>query len=397
MRRLWLIFAQSATVTLAVLFAVSVFKPELLPWRGNLITVQEIAPSAIAPKMTSQSDAASKAMPSVVNIFTSKEVPVQRHPFMDDPVFRRFFGDRSAGSQTRRVSSLGSGVIVSPQGYILTNHHVVEAADEIEVALADGRTVRARTVGSDPETDLAVVKVDLKNLPAITFGRSDQARVGDTVLAIGNPFGVGQTVTMGIVSALSRSHLGINTFENFIQTDAAINPGNSGGALVDGGGNLIGVNSAIYSRSGGSLGIGFAIPASLAKQVMEQIIQNGSVTRGWIGVEVQDLTPELAESFKLPNINGALIAGVLRGGPADRAGMKPGDILLAVNAKTLTDSSSMLNLVSALPPGKIAALKMLRNQTEVMLQVSVGKRPKMQQPQLPEQDPGQAQGRDDIN
>ena len=397
MRRLWLIFAQSATVTLAVLFAVSVFKPELLPWRGNLITVQEIAPSAIAPKMTSQSDAASKAMPSVVNIFTSKEVPVQRHPFMDDPVFRRFFGDRSAGSQTRRVSSLGSGVIVSPQGDILTNHHVVEAADEIEVALADGRTVRARTVGSDPETDLAVVKVDLKNLPAITFGRSDQARVGDTVLAIGNPFGVGQTVTMGIVSALSRSHLGINTFENFIQTDAAINPGNSGGALVDGGGNLIGVNSAIYSRSGGSLGIGFAIPASLAKQVMEQIIQNGSVTRGWIGVEVQDLTPELAESFKLPNINGALIAGVLRGGPADRAGMKPGDILLAVNAKTLTDSSSMLNLVSALPPGKIAALKMLRNQTEVMLQVSVGKRPKMQQPQLPEQDPGQAQGRDDIN
>ena len=397
MRRLWLIFAQSATVTLAVLFAVSVFKPELLPWRGNLITVQEIAPSAIAPKMTSQSDAASKAMPSVVNIFTSKEVPVQRHPFMDDPVFRRFFGDRSAGSQTRRVSSLGSGVIVSPQGYILTNHHVVEAADEIEVALADGRTVRARTVGSDPETDLAVVKVDLKNLPAITFGRSDQARVGDTVLAIGNPFGVGQTVTMGIVSALSRSHLGINTFENFIQTDAAINPGNSGGALVDGSGNLIGVNSAIYSRSGGSLGIGFAIPASLAKQVMEQIIQNGSVTRGWIGVEVQDLTPELAESFKLPNINGALIAGVLRGGPADRAGMKPGDILLAVNAKTLTDSSSMLNLVSALPPGKIAALKMLRNQTEVMLQVSVGKRPKMQQPQLPEQDPGQAQGRDDIN
>ena len=397
MRRLWLIFAQSATITLAVLFAVSVFKPELLPWRGNLVTVQEIAPSAIAPKMTSQSDAASKAMPSVVNIFTSKEVPVQRHPFMDDPVFRRFFGDRSAGSQTRRVSSLGSGVIVSPQGYILTNHHVVEAADEIEVALADGRTVRARTVGSDPETDLAVVKVDLKNLPAITFGRSDQARVGDTVLAIGNPFGVGQTVTMGIVSALSRSHLGINTFENFIQTDAAINPGNSGGALVDGGGNLIGVNSAIYSRSGGSLGIGFAIPASLAKQVMEQIIQNGSVTRGWIGVEVQDLTPELADSFKLPNTNGALIAGVLRGGPADRAGMKPGDILLAVNSKALTDSSSMLNLVSALPPGKIAALKMLRNQTEVMLQVSVGKRPKMQQPQLPEQDPGQAQGQDEIN
>ena len=397
MRRLWLIFAQSATITLAVLFAVSVFKPELLPWRGNLVTVQEIAPSAIAPKMTSQSDAASKAMPSVVNIFTSKEVPVQRHPFMDDPVFRRFFGDRSAGSQTRRVSSLGSGVIVSPQGYILTNHHVVEAADEIEVALADGRTVPARTVGSDPETDLAVVKVDLKNLPAITFGRSDQARVGDTVLAIGNPFGVGQTVTMGIVSALSRSHLGINTFENFIQTDAAINPGNSGGALVDGGGNLIGVNSAIYSRSGGSLGIGFAIPASLAKQVMEQIIQNGSVTRGWIGVEVQDLTPELADSFKLPNTNGALIAGVLRGGPADRAGMKPGDILLAVNSKALTDSSSMLNLVSALPPGKIAALKMLRNQTEVMLQVSVGKRPKMQQPQLPEQDPGQAQGQDEIN
>src|SRR6266850_1117190 len=272
--------------------------------------------------------------------------------------------------------SEGSGVIVGPEGYILTNHHVIEAADEIELALADGRKAPARIVGTDPETDLAVLKVDIADLPAVTFGNPQTLSVGDMVLAIGNPFGVGQTVTMGIVSALGRSHLGISTFENFIQTDAAINPGNSGGALVDSAGNLIGINSAIYSRSGGSLGIGFAIPADLAKQVMQQIVGTGSVTRGWIGVEVQDISAELAESFRLSGTKGTLIAGVLRGGPADRAGVKPGDVLVAVESNPVVDSTNMLNLIAALEPGKQATLKVLRNRAEMLIEVNVGKRPK---------------------
>jgi serine protease DegQ len=377
MRKFWLIFAQTATICLAVVFVVTTLKPELLPpgWRGgNVVSFKEAAPDPGPRKATTYRDASKKAMPAVVNVFTSKEVRVPRHPLLDDPLFRHFFGDRL--DEKRRSTSLGSGVIVSPQGYILTNYHVVNAADEIEVLLADGRKATPRVIGTDPETDLAVLKVDMKNLPAITFGRSEEASVGDVVLAIGNPFGVGQTVTMGIISALGRSHLGINTFENFIQTDAAINPGNSGGALVDVTGNLIGINSAIYSRTGGSLGIGFAIPTSVAKQVMEQIIKNGGVVRGWIGVEAQDLSKELAESFKLPNTNGALIAGVLKSGPADKAGVKPGDILLAVEGKPVTDSLSMLNLIAALPPGKSAAFTMMRNQTEVQRKITVGKRPK---------------------
>ncbi len=379
MRKLWLIFAQSATIALAFLMVISILKPELLSWRGNSVTIKEVAPVSKTEVVSSYSDAAKKAMPSVVNVFTSKEVQSQRNPLMNDPIFRHFFGDRLEASP-QRVSSLGSGVIVSAQGYILTNHHVVESADEIQVALADGRSIPARIVGTDPDTDLAVLKVDLKNLPAVTFGHSDSAQVGDVTLAIGNPFGVGQTVTMGIISALGRSHLGINTFENFIQTDAAINPGNSGGALVDTNGNLIGVNSAIYSRSGGSLGIGFAIPASVAKQIMEQIIEHGSVIRGWIGVEVQDLTPELAESFKLAAPKGALIAGILRNGPADKGGIKPGDILLEINGKPAKDSADMLNKISSLTPNSQASIKVMRNQAELTLNVSVGKRPKLQQP-----------------
>lgn len=379
MRKLWLIFAQAVTISLAALFVVVTLRPDLVSWSGHnggIVTVREAADAPRdRPSLVSLSPAARKAMPSVVNIFTSKDVKVPRHPFMDDPLFRRFFGDQLDG-ETQHSSSLGSGVIVGPEGYILTNHHVVEAADEIELALADGRKTPAKVVGTDPETDLAVLKVDLAGLPAVTFGNPDKLSIGDVVLAIGNPFGVGQTVTMGIVSALGRSHLGISTFENFIQTDAAINPGNSGGALVDASGNLVGVNSAIYSRSGGSLGIGFAIPANLAKQVMEQIVRTGTVTRGWIGVEVQDISAELAESFKLSNIRGTLIAGVLRGGPADRAGIKPGDILVAVESRDVIDSTSMLNLVAALEPGKPATLKILRNRNEMSVKVSVGKRPK---------------------
>ncbi len=378
MRKLWLIFSQAVTISLAALFVVVTLRPDLVTWggrNGGIVTVRETQDGPHDRPTASLSAAAKKAMPSVVNIFTSKEVKVPRHPFMDDPLFRRFFGDQLDGD-TQHSSSLGSGVIIGPEGYILTNHHVIEAADEIELALADGRKAPAKIVGTDPETDLAVLKVNLTNLPAVTFGNPGKLSVGDMVLAIGNPFGVGQTVTMGIVSALGRSHLGISTFENFIQTDAAINPGNSGGALVDSTGNLVGINSAIYSRSGGSLGIGFAIPADLAKQVMEQIVRTGSVTRGWIGVEVQDISAELAESFRLPNTNGTLIAGVLRGGPADKAGIKPGDILLFVGASQVVDSTNMLNLIAALEPGREATLKILRNRNEVQIKVSVGKRPK---------------------
>ena len=288
------------------------------------------------------------------------------------------FSATSSGDDAQRSSSLGSGVIVSPEGYILTNHHVVEGADEIEIALADGKKLLAKVVGNDPDTDLAVLRVTTGSLPAITFGQSDALRVGDVVLAIGNPFGVGQTVTSGIVSALGRSQLGINTFENFIQTDAAINPGNSGGALIDAQGNLVGINSAIYSRSGGSMGIGFAIPVSTAKMVLEQIIKTGSVTRGWIGVEVQEITSALAESLKLPDAKGAIIAGVLRGGPADKAGVKPGDVLLAIEGKPVTDPQNMLNLVAGLAPGESAKLGLRRGQEPLELAVAVGKRPKPQ-------------------
>jgi serine protease DegQ len=379
MRKFWLLFAQATTIGLAILFVVHTLRPSLLPnaARSGVVTLYESAMNGGDLPSVGFSKAAQRVMPAVVNIFTSSEVKTPAAPFMDDPRFRFFFGDQFDNNVPQQSSSLGSGVIVSHDGYILTNHHVVEAADEIEVALADGRTAKGHIIGSDPDTDLAVIKVDLgSNLPAITFGQSDQAHVGDIVLAVGNPFGVGQTVTMGIISALKRNHLGLSTFENFIQTDAAINPGNSGGALVDVEGNLLGINSAIYSPNGGSLGIGFAIPTSTAKKVMEQIIQNGSVTRGWVGIAVQDLTPELAESFKLKDMQGVLIAEVVRGSPADKAGIKAGDILVSIDDKTLADSAAMLETISALQPGKVAALKLLRNQSDIVIQVKVGKRPK---------------------
>lgn len=377
MHKLWLIFAQTATALLAIFFVISTLRPELLPWtpRGKLVTIREAArPDVTAPRPDSFNAAAEIAMPSVVNVFTSKEERVPSHPLMDDPFFQRFFGDRHS-PRTQRTTSLGSGVIVSPEGYILTNHHVVEAAREIHVALVDGRNAKAGVIGSDPESDLAVLKVDLDNLSSITFSESEQAKVGDIVLAIGNPFGVGQTVTMGIIGALGRSQVGINVFENFIQTDAAINPGNSGGALTDTSGKLIGINTAIYSRTGGSLGIGFAIPVSAVKQIMEQIIETGSVTRGWLGVSMQDITQELAESFGLKRPAGALIAGVLKNGPADEAGIKPGDILVAINGETVANSSEMLNIIAGLPPGDAAMLTIMRNGTEQTIRVLIGKRP----------------------
>jgi len=376
MHRLWLIFAQTVTVALAIVFTLSTLKPEWLPNGKRIVALQQAAPAADGEQraVASYRDAARSSLPAVVHIYTTQQVRQQRHPLFDDPIFRHFFGERPEG-QSRRNSGLGSGVIVSQNGYILTNFHVIEGADDIQVALNDGKTYRARIVGTDPESDLAVLRIDASGLPAITFGQMDNLRVGDVVLAIGNPFGVGQTVTMGIVSALGRSHLGINTFENFIQTDAAINPGNSGGALVDAHGNLVGINTAIYSRTGGNHGIGFAIPVSSARSIMEQIIESGSVTRGWIGVEAQEITDELAESFGLPDTEGALIAGVVRGSPADRAGVRPGDVLLSVNGKSVTDPQVMLDLIAELKPEEKAAFRLRRDRSILELQVRIGKRP----------------------
>jgi serine protease DegQ len=378
MKKLWLIFAQTVTATLAVVFVVQIFNAKA--FNSNLQSIENHLANAYesTSNRSSYSAAAKKAMPSVVNIFTSKKNSNDPHKqFLDDPVFKRFFGDQM-DDQSQHETSLGSGVIVNENGLILTNQHVIDAADEIEVALEDGRSVRAHIVGADPDTDLAVLKINVKNLPAITFADPKKNKVGDVVLAIGNPFGVGQTVTQGIISALGRNHLGISTFESFIQTDASINPGNSGGALIDADGNLVGINSAIYSRNGGSMGIGFAIPVSIAKQVMEQIVREGSVTRGWIGIEAQDLTVELADSFRLKNTQGALIAGIIKGSPAENAGLKAGDVLLEINKLKVIDGTSMLGLISELKPNKEAILKIVRNQKEISIAVMIGRRPRLE-------------------
>lgn len=380
MRRIWLIFAQTVTACLGLLFALSFFYPNLLEPARETVVLKQVEQTPVANKAEvyhGYSGAAKKAMPAVVNIFTSSKVATTdpHQQFRDDPLFRHFFGEPDS-EEDQPENSLGSGVIVSEQGFILTNDHVIASADEIEVALADGRKLAAKVVGTDPDTDLAILKVESTNLPAITFAASEELNVGDVVLAIGNPFGVGQTVTQGIISALGRNHLGINTYENFIQTDASINPGNSGGALINTEGNLIGINSAIYSRNGGSMGIGFAIPANIAKQVMEQIVATGTVTRGWVGIEAQDITPELAESFKLPQARGSLIAGVLKNSPADIAGIKAGDVLLAINDNEIADSSNMLNIIAALKPNEEAVLKIARAEKEIKVNVVIGTRPK---------------------
>lgn len=384
--RLWLLFAQSVTVLMAALFIVATLQPS---WLSNVqmgsivesVTLREGAYDSLAISPGSYHEAVKKSMPAVVNIFTSKVNTTSKNRKGNnnnstDPLFKFFFGEQPP--DTEPSSSLGSGVIVSPEGIILTNHHVISDANEIDVALADGRKVKAKIIGSDPETDIAVLKIDVKQLPMpITLGKIESIHVGDVVLAIGNPFGVGQTVTSGIISALGRDHVGINTFENFIQTDAAINPGNSGGALVDTRGNLIGINTAIYSNNGGSMGIGFAIPINLAKQVMESILSNGSVTRGWIGVEPQNLSKELSESLGLPkNTSGVLLSGVLEGGPAAKGGIKPGDVLVAVNGNSTKDVRQLLNQIAHISPGNEATLKILRKDKELELKVQTGKRPK---------------------
>ncbi len=385
MRRTWLIFSQAVTVAVAVLFVVTTLKPEWLARRpGPAANVTAIgpAPPAVQPVAlsgatpTSYSGAARRATPAVVSITASK-APA-RNPNGNDPWFQFFFGDRARQMQQEPQVGLGSGVIVSSDGYLLTNNHVVADANDIEVMLADGRQAKAKVIGTDPDTDVAVLKIELDRLPAIAFGDNDGMQVGDVVLAIGNPFGVGQTVTSGIISALGRNQLGINTFENFIQTDAAINPGNSGGALVDAAGNLVGINTAIFSKSGGSLGIGFAIPANTARMVMESLVRDGSVTRGWIGVEPRDLTAEMAESLRLPVKSGVLITGVLQNGPASNGGMKPGDVVVKIADQNISNTAQLFSAVASLKPGTPATIAVQRGERGVELKVQVAQRPPSQ-------------------
>ena len=375
MKRMWILFSQAVTVTLAAYFVVITLKPS---WvnppasnHGSSVSILQAPAGAPAQPVDGTFRAAAKrAAPAVVSINTSKAA--RGTPHGGDPWFRFFFGDQGAQPQ----AGLGSGVIVSPNGYILTNNHVVEGADEIEVVLNDSRTTRARVIGTDPESDLALLKIELDRLPVIVIGNSDLLQVGDQVLAIGNPFGVGQTVTGGIVSALGRSQLGINTFENFIQTDAAINPGNSGGALVDVQGHLMGINTAIYSRSGGSMGIGFAIPVSTARMVMDGIIRDGQVTRGWIGVEPTDLSADIAESFGVKSTSGVIVTGVMQNGPAAKAGLRPGDVIEAVAGQSVGNVAELLTRVAALKPGVAARFDVVRKGEKLTLDVVPGTRPR---------------------
>jgi Do/DeqQ family serine protease len=382
MRRIWLIFSQAVTVAVAVLFVVATLKPEWLQHGAavappGLVTLP--APVAVQPAalgsphvVNSYAAAARRATPAVVSVTARKPPP--RNLQSNDPWLRFFFGDRAQQQQQPQVG-LGSGVIVSAQGHLLTNNHVIEGADDIEVQLTDGRQATAKLIGTDPETDVAVLKIQLDRLPVIAFGDADNLQVGDVVLAIGNPFNVGQTVTSGIVSAIGRDQLGINTFENFIQTDAAINPGNSGGALVDASGNLVGINTAIYSRSGGSLGIGFAIPVTTARQVMEGLIRDGQVTRGWIGVEPRDLTPEIAQTLNLPIRQGVLITGVLQSGPASDGGLRPGDVVVRIADRPVANTSQLLNAVAGLKPRAPAVIGVQRGDKALDLNVTVAQRP----------------------
>ncbi len=375
MKRLWALFSQTVTIFVAAYFVVATLKPD---WLQRQLLKSADGVSLLQAPDLGQGEvpagsfrlAAKKSAAAVVSINTSKAA--KNTPHSNDPWFKFFYGEQGNAPQV----GLGSGVIVSASGYILTNNHVVESADDIDVVLNDGRHAKAKIIGTDPDSDLALLKIDLDRLPVIVLGNSDSLQVGDQVLAIGNPFGVGQTVTGGIVSALGRNQLGINTFENFIQTDAAINPGNSGGALVDTQGNLLGINTAIYSRSGGSLGIGFAIPVTTAKWVMEGIVKDGRVTRGWIGVEPNELSPELAETFGTKATQGVVIVGVLQNGPAAKSGIRPGDVILSVANKPVANVSELLSSVANLKPGSPSKFKLLRRDEKVEIDVTPGVRPK---------------------
>lgn len=374
---------QFATIGLAAAFLVLYFQSEKDKTTNEVTTqveteiVELLESTRTIPSvpLNSYATAVKNAAPAVVNIQTTKIITERQHPLANDPLFRQLFGDSSGEPRKRMESSLGSGVIISPQGYILTNHHVIKAADEIMVALKDGRNVKATVIGTDPDTDLAVLHVELKELPAITLSKTHDIEVGDVVLAIGNPFGVGQTVTSGIISATGRNMLGINTFENFIQTDAAINPGNSGGALINSYGELIGINTAIFSQSGGSQGIGFAIPLSLARNVLTQIIEFGHVKRGWLGIAIQNMNSELAESFGMKRVYGIIVNGTATSGPADKAGIKPGNVITHVNDIEVSNTRHLLNLVSQVKPGNTLSIKGINQEGTFSTEATVIQRP----------------------
>ncbi len=388
MKKLWLIFAQAVTVCVAALFVLTTLKPAWLNQTPLLAPAPAAAPMinydaprtqiATAP-IASFADAAQRSSKAVVNVFT-KQKRSKVAAGVNDPFFKFFFGDK-VPRPPEDGNSLGSGVIVRSDAagdtIVITNNHVVDGADAIELVLNDGRRVQATVVGTDPETDVAVLRVQLANAPVIEWGNLLDVRVGDAVLAVGNPFGVGQTVTQGIVSALGRNHLGINTFENFIQTDAAINPGNSGGALTDSNGRLIGINTAIYSKDGGSLGIGFAIPVTTVKQIMEQLLKNGSVTRGFIGVNPEDLSPDARSEFGIAaQIEGCLLIGVQSGSPAAAGGLQKGDVVQAISGAVVKDRTGLLNAIAGTAPGSTVAMQVWRAGKTLTLNVTVGKRPK---------------------
>jgi serine protease DegS len=370
---------QFVTIGLALAFVIIYLYPNLLGKQTQEVHLQQgegkIKRLRPGDGVVSYADAVKKAAPAIVNIYATKLVTQKRSPFFDDPLFRHFFGDENETTRQRREPSLGSGVILSKDGYVLTNNHVIADAAEIAVALNDGRTTSAKIFGADPESDLAVLKIELEDLPVVTLGRSDNLQVGDVVLAIGNPYGVGQTVTSGIVSGLGRSSLGINTFENFIQTDAAINPGNSGGALINANGELVGINTAIFSQSGGSHGIGFAIPVNLARDVLTQLIEHGHVIRGWLGVKIQDITPKLAAAFELDSTDGVVISNIVVNGPADKAGLDRGDIITHIDDKKVRDFRETLNEISMHKPGDQITLTIIREGKKMSREATVSERP----------------------
>ncbi len=376
-RKLLLFILQAVAVGVLAAVLLLIFLPDyIIDKRPVVEFLQDDSerPINVGSGPVSYAEAVRRASPAVVNIYTTKQVVANPSPLFDNPTFRRFFGDLNR-SRERIQTSLGSGVIMSAQGYVLTNYHVIENADEIEVFLADGNTVSANVLGADPETDLAVLTIAVENLPGMVISDSTQLEVGDVVLAIGNPFGFGQTVTQGIISATGRDRLGINTFENFIQTDAAINPGNSGGALINAYGELVGINTAIFSKTGGSQGIGFAIPIGLASDVMSQIIEHGRVIRGWLGLELQNLSPQLAESFGLADRIGVLVAGVVRQSPAYNAGIRPGDIILSFENKDIRDAKTIQNEIASSKPNTEISVSGLRRGKKFELQAKIVQRP----------------------
>jgi serine protease Do len=370
------LFRKCLALSVAVLLATSFSAAGIASARGKNISQDSV--KTLGRLSEALSEVAEAVRPAVVNISTTSVVTMEDNPFGDmfnDPFFRRFFGDQFGHPGQKRKfksSALGSGVIVSEQGYILTNNHVVKGAEEIKVILYDKREFKGKVVGSDPRTDLAVVKIDAKDLSTLSFGESGKLKTGDIVLAVGNPFGLNQTITMGIVSAVGRSNIGLADFEDFIQTDAAINPGNSGGALVNGRGEIVGINTAIFSTSGGYMGIGFAIPSDMAKSVMDSIIKHGKVIRGWLGVSIQNLTPELSKSLGIKETEGALIAGVEKDSPADKAGLKRGDLVTEMNGKKITDVTNFRNTVAAAAPGARVELKIIRNGKEQSITATLG-------------------------